>query len=203
MSEISPYADVDPDGGSYLDGSSDPDAQSDSVLFQGRNIGGFIADVTVEEEHTDDLTITEHPVEYGASITDHAYKMPARLVVRAGWSNASTQATDDDYVREVYANFLALQATREPFDVSTGKRQYTNMLIQSLSITTTVETESSLQMSVAMREVIIVQTQSATPPNAGNMADPSKTLDVQSGGVRQPVPVSSDIPGVGDDDGDI
>ena len=199
MTDVSP--DYDPDDGSYLDGSSDPDEQDDATLFQGRNVAGFVADVTVEEEHTDELTITDHPVEYGASITDHSYKMPARLVLRLGWSNSSPQATDDDYVREVYANMLALQADRSPFDVTTGKRQYTNMLFQTLSMTTTEETENSLQLTASLREVIIVQTQFTTTPDATNMADPSKTQDVQPSGVRQPVPVSSDIPGLPDDDG--
>jgi len=53
-----------------------------------RTIGGFIAEVTVREQHSDDLTITTHPVERGAPITDHAFKMPAQLTIEAGWSAA-------------------------------------------------------------------------------------------------------------------
>jgi hypothetical protein len=53
-----------------------------------RVFGGFIAEVTVREQHVDDLTITTHPVERGAPITDHAFRMPALLTIEAGWSAA-------------------------------------------------------------------------------------------------------------------
>lgn len=53
-----------------------------------RVFGGFIAEVTVREQHSDDLTITTHPVERGAPITDHAFRMPALLTIEAGWSAA-------------------------------------------------------------------------------------------------------------------
>lgn len=48
----------------------------------------IIAMVTIEENHRDDMVITEHPIEQGASITDHSYKMPAQLVLHLGWSNS-------------------------------------------------------------------------------------------------------------------
>ena len=57
-----------------------------------RQIGGIMMDITIEEEGTDELTITEHPVEQGAAISDHAYKEPARLRIRAMCSNSSLQA---------------------------------------------------------------------------------------------------------------
>ncbi|MFX9718550.1 phage baseplate protein, partial [Acinetobacter baumannii] len=53
-----------------------------------RTIGGYVAEVTVREQHSDDLTITTHPVERGAPVTDHAFKMPAQLTIEAGWSAA-------------------------------------------------------------------------------------------------------------------
>lgn len=53
-----------------------------------RNIGGIVAEVTVKEQGRDDLTITSHPVERGAAISDHAFKNPATLTLQAGWSAA-------------------------------------------------------------------------------------------------------------------
>jgi hypothetical protein len=61
----------------------------DAILVKPkRQIGDFVAMVTIEEEHHDTLRITQHPVERGASITDHAYKEPAQLIVTAAWSNS-------------------------------------------------------------------------------------------------------------------
>lgn len=48
----------------------------------------ILAQATIEERHTDDLEVTEHPVEQGAMISDHAYKRPAEVVLRLGWSNS-------------------------------------------------------------------------------------------------------------------
>src|SRR3990172_5251178 len=80
------------------------------VLFLQRNIGGFIADVTVEEIHFDTLQITRQPVDQGAAATDHAYKDPSTVIIKAGWSNSSPEAFGDPgYVNDTYQQFLDLQ----------------------------------------------------------------------------------------------
>lgn len=47
---------------------------------------------TFEETGTDLVTVTDHPVEAGAHITDHAYYRPAELRMQCGWSNSSPNA---------------------------------------------------------------------------------------------------------------
>lgn len=54
-----------------------------------RSIGSIVANVTVEEHHHDELEITDHPVERGATISDHAYKRPNEVTIVCAWS-AST-----------------------------------------------------------------------------------------------------------------
>lgn len=75
-----------------------------------RTIGGFAAEVTVREQHADDLTITTHPVERGAPITDHAFKMPAQLTIEAGWSAAGaySQANPSTSDTKSKSNFQKL-----------------------------------------------------------------------------------------------
>lgn len=48
----------------------------------------FIPDATIEEVHTDDMEITDHPVEQGTVISDHAFKRPSEVVITAGWSDS-------------------------------------------------------------------------------------------------------------------
>lgn len=50
------------------------------------------AQVTIEEVHTDELEITDHPVQQGAAIADHAFKLPAEVVIKMGWSNSPSQS---------------------------------------------------------------------------------------------------------------
>lgn len=57
------------------------------------DIGCFI-----EEAATDELQITEHPVEKGAQITDHAFKLPAEVTIQCGWSNSDLRAVVDSAV---------------------------------------------------------------------------------------------------------
>jgi hypothetical protein len=55
-----------------------------------RSMGPFDDYVTIEELHTDAMEITDHPIEQGALISDHAYMRPPELVIKAGWSNSKT-----------------------------------------------------------------------------------------------------------------
>jgi hypothetical protein len=59
-----------------------------TIIPQG-NIGGISVPATIEETMTDLVTVTDHPVEAGANISDHAYYRPAELVMHCGWSNSS------------------------------------------------------------------------------------------------------------------
>lgn len=46
------------------------------------------AHATIREMHRDDLEITEHPVELGAPVADHAFKRPAEVVIECAWSDS-------------------------------------------------------------------------------------------------------------------
>lgn len=136
-----------------------------------RAIGAIIPDVTIEETGVDQLRVTDHPVEVGASVSDHAFKAPCERIMRVGWSDAS--GGFEGYSAMVYSQLLQLQASREPMTVYTGKRLYQNMLISLLSETTDETTEHALIATVGMREVIITDTQGGG--GSGSMAQPLLT----------------------------
>lgn len=153
-------------------------------------MGPFSLYLTIEEVHHDELVITDHPVEQGAQISDHAYKKPAELTITIGWTNSSLGALFslqlNDYVAHAYEKLLALQALRTPFTISTGKRKYQNMLFRSLGTTTDVKTENALIVTAQCREVIIVQTVTTQLVPAENQAMPQKTGDTSNTGTKQP-----------------
>lgn len=181
-----------------------------------RSIDTIVAHVTLEEVGTDELQITDHPVEQGAEITDHAYKKNPEVVIRCGWSNASLagvvnsfkglfsaltggDAFGSDYVSSVYNQLLALQQSRQPFDVSTGKRIYTNMLMRSLTQTTDPTSEYTLMVTAVFRQVLIVNTASTTLPPRDDQASPADTAEVENAGDKQvaqafPAPGGSWLP---------
>lgn len=174
-----------------------------------RGIGPFKAQVTIEEVHTDELEITDQPVEMGARISDHAFKRPAEVVIQCAWSDSpSNIGVFDGLVgavtgtiagvgaffggeggtqsRAMYEKLLALQALREPFEVYTGKRAYTNMLVKSIKVTTDKSSESSLMMTCVLRQIIIVTTRTliiGAPPDA--QASPEETAPAEDEGEQQ------------------
>lgn len=153
-------------------------------------LGNFHLYVTIDEQHHDELVITDHPVEQGAAISDHAYKKPAELTLTIGWTNSSIAAVTSlqmgGYSAFAYKTLLQLQAMRTPFSISTGKRRYQNMLIQSLATTTDAKTENSLVVTMHCREVIIVQTTTTQLQPAANMSSPQKTAATTNAGTKTP-----------------
>lgn len=131
-----------------------------------RSIGGIIMDVTVEETHTDELEITEHPVEQGASITDHAYMKPSTVTIRAGASDSGGEAPAERRCVEIYEQLLELQGSREPFDLVTGKRSYQNMLISSLTEVTDRTTGSVIHVTAELRQVLLATVQTVAVPRS-------------------------------------
>lgn len=152
----------------------------------------FCADVTIEEDGTDELMITQHPVEIGATITDHAFKNPARITIRVGWTNSSAQAAgDENYVAAIYAQLLDIQAQRLPFSTQTGKRLYANMLFRSLRQTTDEKTETTLMIVAELQEIILVATRTTNVPSASVQANPANNAAILNQGTKQPVPAGS------------
>lgn len=153
------------------------------VLIRPRSIGGFIADVTVEEHADDEVEITQIPVESGAAVTDHAYKRPARLTIRAGWSDSSFQSGGNPvFDQQVYDAFLRLQASLVPFQVITGKRIYNDMLARRVSQTTNESTENALMMTVECQQIIFVTTATVTVPPAAQQKTPQANAPVNPTG---------------------
>jgi hypothetical protein len=153
--------------------------------------------VVVNEEHSDDLTITELPVEQGAEITDHAYKRPAELQMQVGWSNAwlSAHPGQGSDVMALYEQVLDLQASRLPFQIFTGKRAYSNMLVASLRTHTDASLEFSFMADIGFKEVILVNTQivvSGDVYNQHRLDDPQANAQTLPNGTVQLRPIVVD-----------
>ena len=181
-----------------------------SVLFsqQTRKIGAIVPSVAISEKHSDTLEITEHPIEDGAPVSDHAYKRPPEVTMELGFAGGGSLLDGVDTTqmfnlnsglslgtspREIYQQLVALQESRVPFDVTTGKRQYQNMLIKSLDVTTDKVSENVLMCALTLRNVIISRTQSISVADKANMADGASTSAVQNSGTKSAKPVNESL----------
>jgi hypothetical protein len=153
--------------------------------------------VVLEEQAMDEMRITEHPVEVGASITDHAYKMPATVRIRAGWSPAGnnviaqTPPADRAYLKSIYDLLRGLQTNRVLVWLVTGKRVYANMLLQQLGLTNDRDTENVLVVVATFQELIFASTQVVTVPPASSQQTPSVTQPPQEQGTVAALPGSA------------
>ena len=151
-----------------------------------RSIGPITADVTVEEIHIDQMNITRHPIERGAEITDHAFKRPASVRIRAGWAAPHAQSE----LRNIYQNLLTLQAAATLINVNTGKRRYSNMLVEMVQTNTNRETENALVLDVICTQIVLVSTSTVQVPSAAVQQSPLSTAATVNQGVKQPSPVA-------------
>ncbi len=131
--------------------------------------------VTITENTVDEIEITQQPVQQGASIADHAFKKPVGLSIQIQFSPSLTKS-----LSVIYQNLLALQQTFQPFNVSTPKRVYFNMLFKVLGCTTDKKTENVMLINASFQEVILVPVVTAVVPR-------SQLKNPGSNGGNQPV----------------
>lgn len=147
-----------------------------SLFGKNRTIGSITVNVVINESTNDTLTITKQPVQQGASITDHAYKEPTAFSMSihekdngllAGLLDPFSSLLDTfsgNGLSKLYQEFIDLQASRIPFDITTPKRIYRNMLLASIGVTTDKATENILALNLGFQEVIIVSVTTTQVP---------------------------------------
>lgn len=122
----------------------------------------YAFDAEIQIEHEQQLRKTEHPVQTGASISDHAFLEPARLILDIGMSDAmdayfnpSTWSGNSSKSVSAYQTMLAMQFSRIPLSITTRLRSYQNMVIESLTPTDTYKTANGLRMRVELGQIFL------------------------------------------------
>lgn len=143
-------------------------------------------DVTLRETLVDTTTITQHPVETGASITDHAYNNPARVVLELGFGNKGIARAlfGASSPSEVYQRLQDLNTARTPFDLLTTRRAYNNMLIESMAATADDKTKSILLITLSFQQIIVVSTSNVQLTQT-KQATPAATTGTVDAGTKQ------------------
>lgn len=128
-------------------------------IFAQTNIGGYYFDAFLDIKHSSTLNITEHKVESGGVIADHAYMLPREISMSIAVSDATinpvTSFTGEGNSRSINAYKLLqkLQKERTPLDVFTKFDTYKNCLIRDLSTQDSADTVESLFVNLTLTEV--------------------------------------------------
>lgn len=132
------------------------------------SIGNIVLNCTLSERHGRRYAISESPIENGATITDHALKLPRVLdlvgvlspypdnIQQALANKASAFVGQNGFpdARGTWARIVALADSRIPFDVYTNLELYRNMMFESFEHTEDDQTSGSIITLVAtLRQV--------------------------------------------------
>jgi hypothetical protein len=147
-------------------------------IFPVGQSSSLIPQTTIEEKHHDSLMITSHPVEVGSNISDHSFMQPFELSVKYGWSVSPTigfSVSINTDINSIYEQLRDWMTTSTPLTVLTGKRPYTNMLIQGFSVETSKETANALIAEIQFKQVIIAYATTVSGAPASSQSNPSDT----------------------------
>ena len=153
----------------------------------------FYFDAVIRADHFQELRSTEHPIQSGASIVDHSYLMPARLILEIGMSDVMASYDPGAYTSgnsksvSAYQQMLDLQELRIPIAVTTRMRNYSNMVIESIRASDDVRSLHGARFALYLKEIIVASvstnTQSVRP----------QTSATSTIGTVQPQPVPDDL----------
>lgn len=134
-----------------------------SLVYLKTNIGGWFFDAFLRSTHTSRLNITQHPVQTGAAVTDHAFLQPKELTMEIGMSDVATSLIPGQFTGgwsrsvQAFKVLQELQALRVPLQVHSRLGLYQNMLIEELTAPDDFTTLYGLRCTVTMREIMVSQ----------------------------------------------
>jgi hypothetical protein len=139
-------------------------------------------DATISESHNGEVEVTEHPVEEGFNVTDHARAKPDVLTLTGIISNTPLNRTQalrkvadqsgfvfetsagtaqkvgaPGYAEEAFAKLQALRTSGKVLTVQTRYRSYTDMLLTSLVVPRDASTGDALKFTAVFKHVRIVR----------------------------------------------
>jgi hypothetical protein len=140
----------------------------------------YFFDAVMRVEHASEMKITEHPVQTGANISDHAYQMPAKLVMEIGMSDAMDTLGPNSwtgaYTKSVsaYRTLVSLMQNRIPLKIHTRLINYENMLIESIHAPDDYKIQFGGRFTVNFKQIITAQiftTTESSRPNASTQTN--------------------------------
>lgn len=156
-------------GFTYIDTSTDPGRRV--LAPKNTSEKNYFFDAYLRIDHERSLRITEHPVQKGANISDHAYVMPATVVMEIGMSDAMDAYESGQFQGDTSKSVSAfktldrLQKARAPLTIVTRLGKYENMVVQSIHAPDDAKTQHGLRVTVTFKQIIMA-TSPATKKNA-------------------------------------
>lgn len=115
-------------------------------------------DASLSETHASDVDVTEHPVEQGANISDHARKLPHKLTLEGIVTNTPIgvgAVPGNQRAETAYRQLLELEG--KLITVVTTLRTYTDVTITSLVVPRNAELGDSVRFTAVLKQVTVAK----------------------------------------------
>ncbi len=164
-------------------------------FIEGGAVESIIVDAAMKETHTMTADITEFPVEVGANVSDNIRKKPNGLQIealvsdfplqtagRAQSSSGAAPGTERPPNQErrstnVLTKLEKLQKEARTVTVTTGLKTYRNMGISSVTVNRDKTIKNGLVISITMKELIILASQTTLVRKVSDPKGMKKTAD--------------------------
>lgn len=140
-------------------------------------------DATTRETHTGATTPTDHPVEDGSVVSDHAIDQPDELELEGMVTNTPILALASQRSRSVlggpasaraedaFTEIQRLRKTKTIVEAETKLRRYISMLIVGHTVTRDKDTGNILAIVVRLREFRTATVEATTAPEPASSVD--------------------------------
>lgn len=158
----------------------------------GWNINGMEFDAWLRLNHNTSLTITQHPVETGANITDHSYRNQKRFSFDIGMTDTVNTSLIFGFIANIFTKgsdrsvnaynaLVAMQESRQLLTLDCKYGGYDNVLIESIDVTDDYQTKNALKATINLVQVFITTTKIekiSNNPSATNTSNRGKVNPV-------------------------
>ena len=153
-------------------------------------------DATLDVNITHNMTVTDFPVEDGASISDHVQPQPVSVAIRGLVSSTPLRIISFDVIvgdarpRAAFEILTEIQDNKELVRIVTDLRTYDNMALTSLNAPRRQDTKNALLFTALFREVKLVSSQIVQLPPEEEVQQTATVKE--EGGKVTPPPTESE-----------
>lgn len=136
-----------------------------AIIDEGDN--AIEMDVTLTENHEASVELTRHPIEEGASPTDHARLLPEKITLDSIASNAplfqpdsrSSPPGEAGFAQRTLAKIYKLKNDRRAVKVKTTLRTYENMILTGMRPVADKTTGDIVRLTMTFEEIRFVRSE--------------------------------------------
>lgn len=147
-----------------VDGQLVPDESNvpNSETFPGTpdQVTRYYFDAVMRLDHNEEVVATRHPVQAGAAVTDHAYSLPAVVILDIKFSDAQQSFDVTQYTGNTsksvaaYQTFISIKEQHLLCTLTTKLKTYENMLIENISGLESAATVFGVHFVIRLGEII-------------------------------------------------